>query len=438
MSGHARKLTAAQEDRLSVWRAIAEKRAPYIAALLYASRYVNVPGLETLGAVDPRLRVFLDVDAMDRAYSDDESAQVLVHLMYHVMFDHHALSVAKLEADGALSPELWRMAADAAVNDNLEDAGLNFPSTVSTTAEKIDMDRGLSVIEYYDGLARRAHASDMEHVFSLDDLAGDLFDGAVTLGTNLADRASLAFLTRTWENLDLLAPPAEDFEVVAAVQNVAEAILKDKGADAGRLSRWAVEVTAPSVIPWQTVIGGYLRRAVRRTPRGTFKTFSRASRRQSVRVRMPDGSKGRKIILPGTFRPDPTIVVIRDTSGSVSDQELGEVGREVREIAQRCGVHEDRVFVMDVDAAVYRARALSEKDVLRSASGGGGTDMRLGLAAIPEMFEKEPELVIVATDGGTNWPVTATSFPTIALITSDGTDTSPEWMASVPVTGMAA
>lgn len=437
MSGHARKLTPGQEDRLSVWRAIAEKRAPYTAALLYASRYVNVPGIETLGAVDPRLRVFLDVDAMDRDYSDDENAQVLVHLMFHVMFDHHGLSVTKLEADATLSPDLWRMAADAAVNDDLEEAGLSFPSTVSTTAERIGMERGLSVIEYYDDLARRAHATDMEHVFSLDDLAGDLFTGAMTLGTDLADRASLEFLTRTWEDLDLLAPPAEDFEVVAAVQQVAEEVLKDKGADAGRLGRWAVEVTAPSVIPWQTVIGGYLRRAVRRKPRGSFKTFSRAARRQAVRVRMPDGSRGRKIILPGTFRPDPTIVVIRDTSGSVNDQELGEVGREIREIAARCGVHEERVFVLDVDAAVYRARALSEKDVLRSASGGGGTDMRLGLAAIPEMFDKEPELVIVATDGGTDWPETATTFPTISLITSDGTDTTPDWIPSVSVDGVA-
>ncbi|WP_263310035.1 vWA domain-containing protein [Brachybacterium atlanticum] len=437
MSGHARKLTPDQEDRLSVWRAIAEMRAPYTAAILYASRYVNVPGIETLGAVDPRLRVFLDVDAMDRDFTDDENGQVLVHLMFHVMFDHHGLSVAKLEADGALSPDLWRMAADAAVNDDLDDAGVGFPSTVSTTAETIGMERGLSVIEYYDDLARRAHATDMEHVFSLDDFAGDLFNGAMTLGTDLADRASLAFLTRTWEDLDLLAPPAEDFEVVAAVQQVAEEILKDKGADAGRLVRWAVEVTAPTVIPWQTVIGGYLRRAVRRKPRGVFKSFSRASRRQAVRVRMPDGSRGRKVILPGTSRPDPTIVVIRDTSGSVSDQELGEVAREIREIAARCGVHEDRVFVLDVDAAVYRARALSETDVLHSASGGGGTDMRLGLAAIPEMYEKVPELVIVATDGGTDWPTTATTFPTIALITSDGTDTTPGWMPSVSVDGVS-
>src|SRR5699024_5770641 len=268
------------------------------------------------GAVDDRLRVFLDVEAMDRGYGDDENAQVLVHLMYHVMFDHHGLAVTKRDADGSLSPDLWRMAADAAVNDDLEDAGLSFPSTVSMTAEKIGMDRGLSVIEYYDTLASRARDADMEGLFSLDGLAGDLFGGALTLGTDLADRASVEFLTRTWEDLDLLAPPAEDFEVVAAVQQVAEEILKDKGNDAGRLGRWAAEVTAPSVIPWQTVIGGYLRRAARRKPKGAFKTFSRASRRQAIRVRMPDGSKGRKIILPGTFRPDPTVVVIRDTSAS--------------------------------------------------------------------------------------------------------------------------
>src|SRR5699024_3424740 len=163
---------------------------------------------------DPRLRVFLDVDLMAEKYSDEESAQVLVHLMYHVMFDHHGLSVAKLEADGDLSPDLWRMAADAAVNDDLEDAGLAFPSTVSTTAEKVGMGRGLSVIEYYDELASRARSADMEGLFSLDDMAGVLFGGALALGTDLADRASLAFLTRTWEDLDLLAPPAEDFEEI--------------------------------------------------------------------------------------------------------------------------------------------------------------------------------------------------------------------------------
>ncbi|UQN30491.1 vWA domain-containing protein [Brachybacterium kimchii] len=437
MSGYARRLTTEQEDHLSVWRALAEKVAPYTAALLYAARYVNAPGLGTLGAVDPRLRVFLDVDAMSEKWSDQENAQVLVHLMFHVMFDHHSVAEQKLQAEGDLSPDLWRMAADAAVNDDLEDAGITFPSTVSTTAEQIGMDRGLSAPEYYDELSRRAHDADMD-LFHLDEMASGLIGGALTLGTDLQDRASLDFLTSTWEDLDLIAPPAEDFEVVAAVYSVAEEISKGKGAGAGRLGRWAEEVTAPSVIPWQIVIGGYLRKASRRKPRGLIKTFSRPSRRQTVRVRMPDGSKGRKIILPGTVRPVPTLVVIRDTSGSVSDHELSEVGREVAEIAAQCGVPEDRVFVLDVDDAVYRARTLSEKGTLRSATGGGGTDMRLGLAAIPEVFDRTPDLVVVATDGGTSWPETPSAFPVVALITSDGLDTTPVWIPSVPVDGVPA
>src|SRR5699024_12597765 len=96
-------------------------------------------------------------------------------------------------------------------------------------------------------------------------------------------------------------------------------------------------VSAPRVVSWRTVVGVYLRRAVRRKPKGVFKTFSRPSRRQAVRVRRPDGSKGRKMILPGTCRPDPTIVVIRDTSGSMSDTELGETGREIRSEERRVG-----------------------------------------------------------------------------------------------------
>lgn len=434
MSGHARKLTTEQEDHLAVWRVLAEKRAPYASALLYAARYVNVPGIETLGAVDSRLRVFLDVDEMRRSWSDDESAQVLIHLMYHVMFDHHALAEQKLQVDGDLSPDLWRMAADAAVNDDLEDAGVPFPSTVSSTAESLGAERGLSAAEYYDELARRARDAEMD-LFHVGEMVDGLLDGALALGTDLRDRASLDFLTRTWEDLDLLAPPAEDFEVVAAVHTVAEEILKGKGVGAGRLGRWASEATAPSVIPWQTIIGGYLRKTAHRKPRGMYKTFSRASRRQAVRVRMPDGSKGRKILLPGTFRPEPTAVFIRDTSGSVEDRELGEMGREIEALAVQCGIHEDRVLILDVDAAVYKARRLSEKNVLRSASGGGGTDMRLGLAAIPELFDREPDLVIVGTDGGTPWPESPTTFPTIALITSDGTDSTPDWMPSVSTKG---
>src|SRR5699024_10549197 len=62
MADYGRTLTAEQENHLSIGRAMAEKQAPYTAALLDACRYVNVPGLETLGAVDPRLLVFLDVD----------------------------------------------------------------------------------------------------------------------------------------------------------------------------------------------------------------------------------------------------------------------------------------------------------------------------------------------------------------------------------------
>src|SRR5699024_10929896 len=151
----ARKPTTGQEDRLSTWRAIAEKKAPYTAALLYAARYVNVPGIETPGAVDDRLRAFLDLDGMDRRWTDDENAQVLSHLMWHVLIHlmsdavsgHRGLAVTQRDADRTRSQDLWRMAAEAAVNDDLEHAGHTLQATVSTTAEKIGADRGLSVIE---------------------------------------------------------------------------------------------------------------------------------------------------------------------------------------------------------------------------------------------------------------------------------------------------
>jgi predicted metal-dependent peptidase len=72
------------------------------------------------------------------------------------------------------------------------------------------------------------------------------------------------------------------------------------------------------------------------------------------------------------------------------------------------------VTVLAVDAAVQAvSRVRSAADV--RLGGGGGTDMVLGIAAAVASRPR-PDLVVLLTDGETEWPPAPTPVPLIAVV----------------------
>jgi predicted metal-dependent peptidase len=71
-------------------------------------------------------------------------------------------------------------------------------------------------------------------------------------------------------------------------------------------------------------------------------------------------------------------------------------------------------------------------------TGGGGTDLRVGIDAV--LAARPAANVIVAfTDGGTPWPERRLPVPLIvALIGTHAADTAPAWAKTVRVTPAAA
>jgi predicted metal-dependent peptidase len=94
--------------------------------------------------------------------------------------------------------------------------------------------------------------------------------------------------------------------------------------------------------------------------------------------------------------------MVVDTSGSVDDRLLGRAMGEVDGALRSLGIRGDGVTVLSCDAKVHDVRRVRRARDAR-LGGGGGTDMRAGLAAAAELRPR-PDLVVVFTDGYTPWP----------------------------------
>lgn len=97
-------------------------------------------------------------------------------------------------------------------------------------------------------------------------------------------------------------------------------------------------------------------------------------------------------ILPGHCSYEPKIVVIADTSGSMSG-DLQKILGEVQELVSIAGP----VTFIACDAAVHAENTVSNlQDIKNNLRGGGGTDMNPAFQAAKKL---KPSLIVCVTDG---------------------------------------
>jgi predicted metal-dependent peptidase len=87
--------------------------------------------------------------------------------------------------------------------------------------------------------------------------------------------------------------------------------------------------------------------------------------------------------------------------------------------------------VLACDADVHAAsRVTSAQQV--TLAGGGGTDMRVGIARALELPDR-PGVVIVITDGYTPWPDEPSSARLVAALTNQEAPEPPGWIETVRI-----
>ncbi|UED87839.1 vWA domain-containing protein [Streptomyces profundus] len=358
-------------DKLYAARLHAARVRPYLATALFALRVVESRRVPTM-AVDQHWRVYAS-PAFVAATPEEELAGVWVHEVSHLLRDHHGRG-DRVARERGLTGRAERLriniAADCEINDDLFGDGLVRPEGAVQPALL-----GLRDGELMEDYLRQFRLGPRTQSLAWLE-CGSGADG----------------LERPWD----LGPDgahglsAEERDAVRF--RVARGISGRPGNAPRGWRRWADEVFHPPQ-PWRRLLGAAVRSAVSGAGAGDDHTYGRPARRAA-------GVPG--VLLPGLRRRPPRVSVVIDTSGSVSDTELGSALLEVAAIGRALGGRRDLVRVLPCDAAAPAVHQLCRAESIPLV-GGGGTDLRTGFARALGTAPR-PDVVVVLTDGQTSWP----------------------------------
>lgn len=404
MNPTIRPITDDERRMLAAARLVAVESAPYLAFALFSVRPVAAVGLATF-AVDRHWRLYVDPATLAE-WGPVVAGAVLVHEVCHLIRDHAGRAES---LPGPVDYERWNYATDAAINDDLIAAGLPLPEWV-VTPEGLGLDAGGVEEVYYAAITPPPAPREAGQDHSDGTPSGDPGPSEVGCGSGAGDPV------QDWEPGldDPQMPGLDDGQVTITRRKVAhdvrDAISRGRGTVPAGMARWANdELRAPSV-PWRKVLAGMVRRAAALTAGRITYSYTRPGRR-----RLP------RIVTPAMRAPRVTAAAVVDTSGSMTKADLDAALAEVSGVIKAVG---GTVRVIACDAAAASARHVrNARDV--ALIGGGGTDMRVGIAAA-EALKPAPDVTVVLTDGGTPWPDKPTRSRLIVVLTR------PELAASVP------
>lgn len=163
----------------------------------------------------------------------------------------------------------------------------------------------------------------------------------------------------------------------------------------GGLLREAKDILDPQV-DWEDELMSVVRKEIANITGQSDYSYSKPSRR---------GAQTQFILPSMRQAPPPEIVIVLDTSGSMSLQkELAQALGEMEELIDRAARHSSvggiRIINCDAGANIpVIVQDLNDFEIV----GGGGTDMRIGIKAASELIPKAG-IIITMTDGFTPWP----------------------------------
>jgi hypothetical protein len=287
-------------------------------------------------------------------------------------------------------------ATDAEINDDLLDAGFSMPGSPILPSTLGCLPHQLAEDYYYN--------AKWNVVVQFD--CGSGSDG----------------FRRDWEDTTLGGIPVE--RRILLRFKVADDILSHAsqypGTVPGDLLRWAKKQTGFG-IDWRRALSGEVRRGVGATSGLVDYSYSRPSRRSAV---TPD------VALPWLLHPSPELAIVIDTSQSMDSALLGKALAEVDSILRR--VSQRRLRVIPCDAAAHGVqRVYSTRQV--ELIGGGGTDMREGIATARAM-RPPADVIVVLTDGFTPWPNEAPKGVRIVIVLlGRGGPPAPSWARVISI-----
>jgi len=391
-----RPLSAEEHREFALARLRTFEHLPYFQHAILALRPIAAEGLGTF-AVDRYWRLYIDPQSL-REWGTAEAGGVLGHEVEHMVRDH----AGRGEAVGShRHPLAWNYATDAAINPGLLAQSVPLPEGV-ITPEALDLAPGGFEESYFQQVCAT--------------LPAEGNDGEVGCGSGAGEPAAgweLGPSDCGPEGVGAPVGPARgDLIRRVTAQAVREHAASGRGTVPASLARWAEDELRAPTLDWKRLLSALVRRAIHYQAGRAEQTFARLPR-----VRVPG------FILPGAQERQITVAIVADTSGSMSGAHLNAAVAEVGGVVRAAGIRGRGVPVLACDAdvaATTHVRRLAGLGASIDLAGGGGTDMRVGIAAA-EALRPRPDVIVVLTDGFTPWPATPTRASLIAgIINSTG------------------
>ena len=397
-------LTTSERDKIAAARLAAVRQMPYLATALFALQPRASAEVATLG-VSRGYALRVNRAAL-AARSVPSLAAGLIHEVCHLLRRH--ASRAEAAGVGDWQHALWNVAADAEINDDLGE----LPEAPEwwVRPATLGAPEGLLAEEYYRRLCESGGCAEN----GSDQGAGAGAPPDCGPGCYGGDGDSDASVSGT-----VSARGANAIARQVAAETIEAA--KSRGNVPGGMLRWAEELLAAPQVDWRAELAAMVRGAWATVAGAVDYDYRRPSRRTS-HLGAP------RALLASMCRPVPKAAVVIDTSGSMDRDDLGAALAELQGILKDVGAPSTSVYACD--AAVGPAQQVFDaRDV--ALSGGGGTDMRVGIDAA---LADRSDVVVVLTDCQTPWPDEAPSAPVIVgAITEDVPDGVPEWARVVHI-----
>jgi predicted metal-dependent peptidase len=389
---------------LAAARLWAATRFPYLATGVFGAQVIAEPGSGAV-SVDEGWRMRADPE-LTASWTPAQLGSVLVHHVCHLLREHGE----RAQATGVRPDEArtWVRAADAEINDDLVSAGLELPGRPVLPRDLRAPD-GLLAEQYFDRI-RAVPQRERDQDEAAEEAAGGWADcGSGADG--LPRPGQLPGGLPGWQ-ADLLRRQV-------ALDVVAHGKLP--GTVPAGLLRWAQQVLSPTV-DWRVLLAAELRRAVAEVAGAVDYSYRRPSRRSSV---------AGQVVLPALRRPVPEVAVVCDTSGSMTADLLAMALAEVEGLLRALGLAR-QLRVLACDTAAGPAKRVSSARQVELI-GGGGTDMRAGIAAAAALRPR-PAVTVVLTDGYTPWPAEQPKgMRVIAGLIGPRARGAPPWVRAVRV-----
>jgi hypothetical protein len=398
-------------QRWAAARVWAAHQAPYLATALLALIPVVVeqkdgPGRFDLSGfpADKRWHLYLDPAVLSE--TDVPTLGFwLLHQATHLLRHHPGrypgetpTVQAGVIAPRSVDQRRWNVSCDAEINDDLCAGHVTVPATAITPG-RLEAPDGQLAEQYWDLLNGVA----------------DIVDNGDDCGSGCDGQR------RPW---DSKGPGLGEIDCQLLGRDVARRIRehsRQQGEMPAGWQRWADEILEPTV-NWRRVLAGAVRNGVASVAGRVDFTYRRPSRR---------ASSVKDVILPSLRQPLPSVAIVIDTSGSMSDQMLAQALGEVGGVLRSVGVGRRNLRVICCDAEAYEAQRLLDAGQVRLL-GGGGTDMGAGLGAAAEL-KPRPDLVVVLTDGHTPWPHHPPRGVRVVVGLMDPAGSVPDWATGVTI-----